>query len=481
MPEEGIKISDFTSSLDDTTSMGVYCFKRNETVLSNDFKNEYKNYITRLHIRTAKIPQSVIYIPLFVGNKKIGIFTLQSYEKNAFSGQIIPLVESMASYIAIALDNANVYEIVRDQNEKLEKKKEFLEHLVKERTRDLEQAKNKAEESDRLKSAFLSNMSHEIRTPLNAIIGFIELIDGSNNTPEEIQSFHQIIKNSGFTLLQLINDIIDFSKMESGQLEFFITDVKLNDLLSEIYKTFSEEIRKNKALNNQSVQLKLHMASDKQIFVKTDAVRLQQIFNNLIGNAVKFTKEGFIEFGIKEITPEQEIVFFVRDTGIGIEKKHQQKIFSRFVKIDDDKTTIYRGTGLGLTITKHLVETMGGKIRVESERGKGSEFIFHLPYEGSQDDVSYVTNQKVKTEEVIPDWSNKHFLIVEDEESNYQVINSLLKKTGVETTWARDGQESIKLYQQHKDIINLVLLDIKMPKMDGFQVIRELKLSLIHI
>ncbi len=473
--EEGIKISDFTSTLDDTTSMGAYCFRKNETILCNDFENEYRNYISKLYIRSTRIPRSVIYIPLVVGTKKIGVFTIQSYAKNAFSEQMIPLVESMASYVAIALDNANVYDIVREQNERLEKKKEFLEYLVKERTRDLERAKNKAEESDRLKSAFLSNMSHEIRTPLNAIIGFIELLNTGSNTPEEVASYHHIIKSSGYTLLQLINDIIDFSKMESGQLEFFISDIKLNNLLADIHKTFIEEIRKNQPQHEQPVELKLCMPSEKQIILQADTVRLQQIFNNLIGNAIKFTTKGTISFGIKDVLPGREIIFFVSDTGIGIEKKNQQLIFNRFVKIDDNKTTLYRGTGLGLTITKHLVETMGGKIWVESEPEKGSEFIFSLPYDGSTDELAYPDKNISFNDEIIPDWSDKHFLIVEDEESNYLVINTLLRKTKVRTSWAKGGEEGINMYQQLMDSINLVLLDIKMPTIDGFQVIREIK------
>lgn len=473
--EEGEKISDFTSTLDDTSSMGVCCFKRNSTIVCNDFENEYVNYITHLNIRSTRVPQSVIYVPLVVGTKKIGIFTLQSYVKNAFPAQMIPLIESMASYIAIALENAVVYDIVRDQNERLEKKKEFLEYLVKERTRDLERAKNKAEESDRLKSAFLSNMSHEIRTPLNAIIGFIELLSSGNNTPEEISGFHHIIKNSGFTLLQLINDIIDFSKMESGQLEFFISDVKLISLLEDIYKTFSEELRKSKSRHEPSVELKLVVPAEHEIIIRTDTVRFQQVFNNLIGNAIKFTAAGAIEFGIRDIIPGREIIFFVSDTGIGIEKKYQQLIFNRFVKIDDNKNMLYRGTGLGLAITKHLVETMGGIIRVQSEPGKGSEFTFSLPYENSPDTLKPPAPRVMLNHGAIPDWSDKHFLIVEDEESNYLVIHSLLRKTGVGTTWAKDGEEGINAYREQMDIVSLVLLDIKMPKIDGFQVIKAIK------
>jgi signal transduction histidine kinase/ligand-binding sensor domain-containing protein/CheY-like chemotaxis protein len=473
--EEGMKMPEFTSTMDDTSSMGVYCFKKNEMILCNDFENEYKNYITRINFRTASIPQSVIYIPLRVGNKKLGVLTLQSYSKNAFPDPIIPMVESIASYIAIALDNATAYEIVQRQNEQLEKRKEFLEHLVQERTRDLEQAKNKAEESDTLKSSFLANMSHEIRTPLNAIIGFIELLNDSNNSPEEISTYRQIIKNSGFTLLQLINDIIDFSKMESGQLECFISDVPINSMLSDLYISFKEEIKKTQVFFKKSLEIRVVMPPEGQIILQTDSVRLQQIFINLLGNAVKFTHEGFIEFGVKEVKSGYEVILFVRDTGIGIEKKYQQKIFDRFYKVDDDKSTLYRGTGLGLSITKHLVEILGGKIWLESEPGRGSEFLFSIPYNTSPEDKDYKFDKALLSNKIIPDWSDKHFLIVEDEESNYQVINSLLHKTKVKTSWAQNGEEAMEYYQQQMGTINLVLMDIKMPKMDGFQTIKEIR------
>ncbi|MBN1416471.1 MAG: response regulator [Bacteroidales bacterium] len=473
--EEGLQLSEFVSKMDDDTSMGVYCYKHNEIILCNDFENEYKKYITRLKIRTTRTPKSVIYIPLMVGNKKIGILTLQSYIKNAFSGQIIPFVESMASIIAIALDNAYMYEVVRNQNEILEKKKEFLEHLVKERTRDLERAKNKAEESDKLKSAFLANMSHEIRTPLNAIIGFIELLNQGINTPEEVFNYYQIIKNSGFALLQLINDIIDFSRMEAGQIEFYMSSVQLDTLLSDIYMTFSEEIKKAKSENKTPVQLKMRLLPEHRITIPTDSVRLQQILNNLLSNAIKFTHEGLIEFGVREIATDREITLFVRDTGIGIEKKYHQAIFNRFIKIDDDRNVLYRGTGLGLAITKHLVETLGGKIWVESEPGKGSEFIFRLPIVKHQGVLVYPAKNLIKSDESIPDWSQKHFLIVEDEESNYRVLNSMLRKTSAATSWAKDGEEAVRLYQQQMELYNLILLDIKLPKKDGFQAIREIK------
>jgi ligand-binding sensor domain-containing protein/signal transduction histidine kinase len=377
--EEGKELPEFVSRLDDNSSMSVYCFINDQLILCNDFENEYKNYISNLNIRTSIIPKSVIYLPLKTNNRKIGIITLQSYTKNAFSNDLIPTIESLASYVAIAIDNAEAYEIVSKQNEQLEKSKEYLEQLVKERTRDLEQAKNKAEESDRLKSAFLANMSHEIRTPLNAIVGFAGLLNESGNTPEEISKYKHIINKSSVNLLQLINDILDFSKIESGQLDLSYSDVNIYEVLKNIYISVSEEIKRYTS-SEQQVGLRLILPGATKVVIKTDVLRFQQIFNNLLSNAVKFTPKGFIEFGIKEIREGEEIIFFVKDTGIGIDRKYHEKIFERFFKIEENKNTLYRGTGLGLAITKHLVVTLGGKIWVESEPQKGSTFIFTIPW-----------------------------------------------------------------------------------------------------
>lgn len=377
--EEGEELPEFFCNMDDKNSLGVFCFNNDELILCNDFEYEYKKYISKLNLKTSKIPKSVIYLPLKNNNRKIGVFTLQSYTKNAFSKDIIPTIESLASYVAIALDNAEAYEIVKKQNERLEKSKEYLEQLVQERTHDLERAKNKAEESDRLKSAFLANMSHEIRTPLNAIVGFVGLLNENGNSPEEIAKYKQIINKSSANLLQLINDIIDFSKIESGQLELYISDVNIYETLKEIYISFKEDMKRQVLSEQQKVEIRLVTGSTGYFTLKTDALRLQQIFNNMLSNAIKFTHEGFIEFGIKEIIKDREIIFYVKDTGIGIDKKYQQKIFDRFFKIEDSKNTLYRGTGLGLAITKHLVETLGGKIWLESEPNKGSTFFFSIP------------------------------------------------------------------------------------------------------
>jgi len=245
-------------------------------------------------------------------------------------------------------------------------------------------AKEKAVESDRLKSAFLANMSHEIRTPMNGILGFTELLKEPDLTGENQQLYIEIIEKSGMRLLNIINDIIGISRIESGELELNLIETNINDLISLIYNTFRSELE----IRN------IHFESTKALqdmdaFIKTDREKLNVIFTNLIKNAIKFTHSGTIVFGYQVkpldkktkgvLSTTQELVFFVKDTGIGISLEKQKHIFERFRQVSENLTRSYEGAGLGLSITKAYVEFMGGKIWVESEVYKGSTFYFTIP------------------------------------------------------------------------------------------------------
>lgn len=237
---------------------------------------------------------------------------------------------------------------------------------------DLIVSKEKAEESDRLKSAFLANMSHEVRTPLNSILGFSELLAESDFEDQHKKEFiHQIITN-GNNLLSIISDIMDISKLESGELQIHRSQINVQKFISTIKEPFAIEAEK------KGLELKLtHTENEDEIFILTDVNRLRQIFNNLISNAIKFTVDGCIEIGYQN--KGNLIEFYVRDTGIGIPVEYHDKIFERFRQIESEKTRKYGGNGLGLTITKNLVELLSGKMRLESELGKGSVFYFSLP------------------------------------------------------------------------------------------------------
>lgn len=265
-------------------------------------------------------------------------------------------------------------EIAR-QKVQLEEFAKGLEEKVKDRTRELEKAKVKAEESDRLKSAFLSNMSHEIRTPMNAIIGFSELLLEPSFEEKERIAFAQMIKTNGDTLLNLLSDIIDISMIESGQLKTSHSETNVNQLMNTVHATFSKT---NVIDDKSSVELILD-CTDQEIILDTDPLRLTQILNNLLGNALKFTEQGFVKLGC-QLVSDQWIEFYVEDSGIGIDLEYQKQIFDRFLKVEEDKDNLYRGSGLGLTITKNLVELLDGTIGLESEKGKGSRFFFRLPF-----------------------------------------------------------------------------------------------------
>ncbi len=351
-------------------------------------------------------------------------------------------------------------------NEQLEHQQEKLENLVHERTSDLEIAKNKAEESDRLKSAFLANMSHEIRTPMNAIIGFSNLINDQDIEKEYKAELASLIKKNSNSLLNLIDDIIDISKIEAGQLDISEKDCAINQVLNDLLIEFEDYI-----ISNDKLTLKVsEELLFNQLIIKTDPYRLQQVLKNLLSNAIKFTEVGIIEFGYR--INKDMIQFFVKDTGIGITPEQQNQIFSRFNRIEDTKKKIYRGAGLGLTITKNIVEMMGGKIWLESKLDRGSVFNFEIPYRP----VELTSKEKpvIKKSTSKYKWDNKTILIAEDEESNFKFLNMIIRKTSAELLWAKTGQQAIDICMGNYKV-DLILMDIKMPEMDGLEAIRKIR------
>jgi len=240
-------------------------------------------------------------------------------------------------------------------------------------TTDLIAAKEHAEESDRLKSAFLANISHEIRTPMNGILGFAELLKESDLSGETQQCYIDIIEKSGERMLLIINDLVDISKIESGQMNVILSETDVNELVYTIYSFFKPEAKQKK------LQLFLNiLQTDKMVLIKTDKNKLYAILSNLVKNAIKFTVTGSIEIGYNRSL--SEVVFFVKDTGVGIGQNQQELIFERFRQGDETLSRNYEGVGLGLSISKAYIEMLGGKIWVESELGKGSTFYFTIPY-----------------------------------------------------------------------------------------------------
>ncbi|MEI6851449.1 MAG: ATP-binding protein [Bacteroidota bacterium] len=336
-------------------------------------------------------------------------------------------------------------------------------------------AKEKADESNSLKSAFLSNMSHEIRTPMNGILGFSELLKNPNLSSNQQQEFIEIIQKSGDRMLNIINDIIDISKIESGQMSIKIKEINISEQLDYTYSFFKNEVK--------SKPIKLSIKKDSQLtntIIETDGEKVYAVLTNLVKNAVKFTKQGSIEFGYR--LKEKFIEYYVKDTGIGIPKDRQTAIFERFVQADIHDTKAYQGAGLGLAISKAYVQMLGGEIWVESEEDKGSQFYFTIPCNIINREVYSVENlisDKTKNSQK----GNLKILIVEDNDISQLVILKMVESFSREVLVANNGLEAVELCQNNPDL-DLVLMDVKIPKIDGHQAtkkIREFNKDLIII
>ena len=321
---------------------------------------------------------------------------------------------------------------------------------------ELTTAKELAEESNRLKSAFLANMSHEIRTPLNAIVGFSGIL-ASTEEEEEKQEYVSIIENNNTLLLQLISDILDLSKIEAGTLELNYSNIELNELMRELERGFLLRVK------TDAVKLEFVEPAG-PCMAYTEKNRLSQLMINLVTNAIKFTEKGSIRFGYE--MRENELYFYVTDTGCGIPKDKQQNIFGRFVKLN----SFAQGTGLGLSICKTLMDHMGGRIGVESEEGKGSTFWFTLPYKPA---VKEDKKQMPKDIQPVSIERNKlTILVAEDNASNYKLFESILKYD-YHLIHAWDGMEAVEMFRKHNP--QIVLMDINMPVMDGYEATREIR------
>lgn len=326
---------------------------------------------------------------------------------------------------------------------------------------ELKKSKEAAEEANRVKTAFLANMSHEIRTPMNAIQGFSEVILKGNLSEKSTFDFIEIINNSSKQLLNVINDIIDISMIEAGQLKIIYDTVKLNRLLENIYCLHSNSAKSKGLRFNVSYGLPNTVDS-----INTDEHRLAQIINNLISNAIKFTNEGYVEFGYK--LKDAHLEFYVKDSGIGIPIEFHDLIFERFRQVDDKLSRDYGGTGLGLSICKSIIEMMGGEIWIESEPNKGSTFFFTLSYEQK---YPAIENEILESNYI--DLKDKTILIAEDDYYNYLLLQKLLESTNANLLRANNGREAIDIFSQNN--VDFVLMDIKMPVMNGYEAVKIIR------
>lgn len=339
----------------------------------------------------------------------------------------------------------------------------------------LKSAKIKAEESDRLKTAFLGNLSHEIRTPMNAIVGFASLLQTDELSEEKkSQYLTQIVKGST-DLLQLIEKTITISRIDLGQIKINSRQFPVNKRLKELQEKYQS------ILNNtgkEDIKLVIELGNPEEDFViQSDRIRILEILNNLLENAVKFTDHGQITLGYAYLEEESDntddsLLFYVKDTGCGIAKERTGIIFDRFVKLVDKNETVLRGAGLGLAISHDLVKLMGGDIWVETSAGKGSKFYFTIPISYSKKDQEPPT--KPKTGKSYDDWSCYEMLVAEDIESNYLYIKELMSPSKIKILRARDGLEAVEIFEKHPNI-DVVLMDILMPGLDGYEATNQIR------
>jgi len=343
----------------------------------------------------------------------------------------------------------------------------------------LKNAVHKATESDRLKSAFLATMSHELRTPLNAIIGFSEVIKDDYSI-DEIKSFNEHIHSSGKHLLSIVEDLFDITLIETGEIKLKTTKENISDLLSNVNQIIKAE---QLTLEKRHIDLKIKIAKDcKNLSIVTDTAKLKQVLINLLKNALKFTHKGFVEFGCKIISQQNTklLEFYVQDSGIGISKDKHEIIFNLFRQLEDSHTRIYGGTGIGLSITKKLVEILGGTILINSEEGKGSTFYFTLPL-NLIEKTSIKEDDLVKIRDIHSVDSNteiteqKTVLVVEDIQASFDLIKILLRDQHFKLLWAKNGLEAIDIFKKNGNI-DLILMDINMPEMNGYEATKAIKL-----
>lgn len=346
--------------------------------------------------------------------------------------------------------------------------KHLLESM-KELNRELYTAKAKAEEADRLKTAFLANMSHEIRTPLNSIMGFTHLLVYEEISQDKRESFFNVVKRSAEELACIIDDILDISRIEVGQLEVYEETIHLKSFLEDVFT-----IIENDHLRKEKERVKwqfLFDEEDKDIEIVSDSVRLKQIIMNLVNNAFKFTDEGHVVLSaaIKKSEADKRLIIRIEDTGVGIAPERFDYIFKRFNKIENKQDKLYRGNGLGLPIARDLTHLLGGEISVSSTEGKGATFTVELPYKAPLKQM--VTG---KVTQLFYDWDDKTILIVEDDPNNFLMLEQYLLRTQVHVVHAESGEKAISYCQSIPDI-DLVIMDIGLPLMDGYQATKLIK------
>lgn len=346
----------------------------------------------------------------------------------------------------------------------------ILNNTVKYKTAELLASKQKAEESDRLKTVFLQNISHEIRTPMNGILGFIELLNKDDLVEKDKKNYMDIVTKSGHRLLNTINDVIEISKIESGQISLHFSNVNIREVMTDLYDFFNKQTEEKgiKLIFNDTLSVKIPL-------IETDKSLIEKIMVNLLRNAVKFTNAGLIEFGYYK--EKDQLIFYVLDTGCGIPVDRHEAILERFVQSDLNMTRAHEGSGLGLAIAKAYIELLGGKIKLESEENKGSKFYFNIPYIPVKQKDEFMVPEKISLTQL-----NKKItiLIAEDDEFSYMYLERILKNEHITIIHANNGEDTVEIMKSNPGI-TMILMDIKMPRMNGLVATQHIRKFNPHV
>ena len=487
--ERGKRYTPYTRTTTDRNQLPVWCIEHRQPVFINDVEQEYRNYIES-YVETSQAledgsmsaqPQSLIYLPLVAKDRVLGIITIQSFEKHAYTEHHLNVMQSLASYTAIALDNADAY---RQLNEHEAEIRRLFEEA--------QQARAVAEEADAAKSAFLSTVSHELRTPLTSVLGFAKIIKkrledrifplvptGDRKvaqTIEQVEENLKVVVSEGERLTKLIDDVLDLAKIEAGKLEWHMESLGIEDVIERATAATSS------LFEQKGLRLEKQIAPGLPP-ITGDRDRLIQVVINLISNAVKFTDAGTIT--CRAARRGGEIVVGVADTGLGIAPADQPKVFERFKQVGDTLTDKPKGTGLGLPICKEIVEHHGGRIWVESEVGRGSTFSFSIPAEAEQLPLG-VSSAPVELAALIRQLRDQvavttprtaqrqpRILVVDDDANIRELLTQEFVDAGYEVGVAGNGREAVAAVRRERP--DLVVLDVMMPEMNGFDVAAVLK------
>jgi PAS domain S-box-containing protein len=426
--------------LSESFSWWIEHFKKYKNFVIEDISNLPSAAFSNFESDPRKYVKSAIVFPLLTQDKLLGCVIFDTVNQHqVWNKTDIIHIKTFADMLAGVLS-----------------RKRYEQELIF--------AKEKAEESDQLKSTFLASMSHELRTPLNAIIGFSTLLK-PNSPPEKIQKWNDIVKSSGKHLLRIIESIFDVSLLQAKEVRLNVGQFSLNEMFDTIQQYVKAEVKK---LNKTELKINFNSCSEWDIYITSDRTKLMQLITNLLNNAIKYTESGQIDYGCK--VHDSNIVFFVSDTGIGISDEHKEVIFDIFRQIEDPYWGLQSGVGLGLAICKEISNLLDGELWLESEKGKGSCFYFRL------NNVVTIPDKKeceLLQSIAMPNLDGKNILIVEDVQINYYLLEELLYSTNAKLIWVKTGLEALQIAESNQEI-DLVLMDMKIPGLDGYHATRKI-------